>query len=93
MILNSKIGKTIFEKAKYDLEIIECVPKDMWQEPLYKPCKKPEEREKFWNDYNSLNFEKIIKKYARDNCKVRIKRMLKRVLHKGGKYDKFKVNR
>ena len=47
----------------------------------------------FWNDFNNLKFEKIIKKYARDNFGVRTKRMVKRFLHKGGIYDKLRVNR
>ena len=47
----------------------------------------------FWNDFNNLKFEKIIKKYARDSFGVRTKRMVKRFLHKGGIYDKLRVNR
>jgi hypothetical protein len=93
VIINSEVGKIIFEKIKSNLEIMECKAKDMLQEPLCKPCKEPEDRQKFWNDFNSLKFEKIIKKYARDSFRVRTKRMAKRLLHKGGVYDKFKVNR
>lgn len=93
VILNSKVGKAVFEKIGNDLEMIECDSQDMLQELLCRPCNRPDEREKFWKDYNSLEFTKIIKKYARDTCKVRLKRVIKKMLHRGGKYDKFKVNR
>lgn len=93
VIVNSEVGKTIFEKIKNDLEIIKCNSKDMLQEPLCKPCKEPENRQMFWDDFNNLKFEKIIKKYARDSFGVRTKRMVKRFLHKGGIYDKLRVNR
>ncbi len=93
VIINSEVGENIFQKVRTNLEIMECKAKDMLQEPLLKPCKEPDNRQEFWNDFNSLKFEKIIKKYAKDSFKVRIKRVLKRFLHKGGIYDKYKVNR
>lgn len=93
VILNSEVGKTLFAAVKEELNILECTPKQMYQQGFYKPYAKSEQREEFWRDYKNIPFGRVIKKYARDAFSVRVKRLAKRILHKGDNYDKFRVNR
>ena len=68
-IINTKKGKSIFEKVKQEIDIAECSLEDCIKYAcmLRCPSEEPETREEFWEDYKKESFENIIKKYTK--CK------------------------
>lgn len=65
VLVRTKKGKDIFEKISGDLKLkevtyeegIKCNPAE------YKSCKRPNQRETFFDDMNVMNFEELKKKY------------------------------
>ena len=40
------------------------------------PSNKPDQRDKFWKEYNSKGFKFVLRKYSKDSWKVLIKRCM-----------------
>ena len=81
--MNNK-GKNIFEKIKRNINFIErSIEEAKEKNPnLMRPSNMPENREKFWEEYEKNGIEYILKKYGRYNLKCIIKDYIKRVLKK-----------
>ena len=78
VLINSEKGKLLFESVKEKCDLLQCNIQSILQQPLREPCQKPDEREKFWVDYRLRSFDKILRKYARFDWKVRVKRRIKK---------------
>ena len=68
VIINNEKGKKWFESIKNKLDIIQCSIEDCIQNTytLNQPTQKGENREQFWQDFKTKEFEYIIKKYTKD---------------------------
>lgn len=64
VLVNTEKGQEYFEKAKGDVEWRETRIEDSMQHPLIEPEKRPQERDKFWQDFESKDFSYIAKKYG-----------------------------
>lgn len=81
-LVNSEKGLGLFKKALPDCEFREVNLKNYMQQPLRKPFPKPAERDKFWSDYKSLIFAKIIHMYTNDPLYKKIGSKLKKIVKK-----------
>ena len=50
--------------------------KDYLQPNMIAPSNKPNQRDKFWKEYNSKGFKFVLRKYSKDSWKVLIKRCM-----------------
>lgn len=66
-IINNNKGMEWFEKAKKDLQVIECDVEKCIKHTytLNQPTPISEKREEFWEDYKNKDFKDIIEKYAK----------------------------
>lgn len=83
ILINTEKGMEMFEKAKIDIDFVECTGREFIHPNLKKPTAKPVDRERFWLDYQRKGFGYIAKKYADygliGNTKRSIKYILKRL--------------
>lgn len=82
VLLNNDSGEKLFEKVKNDLIWKETRIEDSMQAPLQAPFPKPNDREKFWTDFLTKDFNYVIKKYANISIVYRIMRKIKKCLKK-----------
>lgn len=66
IIINNEKGKKIFNEGKKDIDTIDCSIDNCikYTYTLNQPTPVSKERDQFWKDYQSNNFEYIIKKYT-----------------------------
>lgn len=86
VVIQSKNGKKLFDKINF---LTNCVNVDVNQVfkvsniPMTASCTMPKGRNEFWDDYNKLHYEKLIKKYVKIPYKAIILGILRKVhLHK-----------
>ena len=85
VLVNTEKGKRMFDAATLDLERFECDIKNCIQPTLVKPSVASERRTVFWDDYQKMRFEDLLKKYTTPRSLVpRTKRSLKQILYKLG---------
>jgi len=86
VIVNTKKGSEMFENIKKDIEYIEKnIDEAKEKNPnLVKPTDCPDNRERFWEEYEQNGIEYILKKYGRYNFKYIVKDYIKRILNKIG---------
>jgi coenzyme F420-reducing hydrogenase beta subunit len=78
VLINTPKGKKVFENIKPIINYIESNTKDCLQPNLETPTKFPENRERFWNDYNQYGFKFIGRKYGNIRLRYKIKRIIGR---------------
>jgi len=78
VIINSQKGKELFEDIKLHFEIIKSDTENCLQPNLISPSKKPNEYDKFWEDYLKKGYKHVVKKYKIIICIKRIKNKLYR---------------
>lgn len=84
VLINSEKGKKIFDYVKRDLKYKETDIEKSMQEPLIAPFPKPINRERFWIDLKTKEFDFIANKYGTEkptSLFVRVKRKVKKVLN------------
>lgn len=64
VIVHNKKGYDLLKAISHESRIKRCTLEDCLQDRLKFPTPEPEHREKFWQDYYSLNFEDFLIKYA-----------------------------
>lgn len=92
IVINTQKGKEIFNNlSKYmELQKLDLNFAIKENEQLRKPTKFHKNREKFYRNIEKNRFDKLIKKYAKDTYKIRIKRNILRLMPKGIK-EKVKM--
>ncbi len=92
VLVNNKAGENAFERVKDKLIWKRTELKDSMQPPLKAPFPKPDNRERFWDDFRNKPFEYVAKKYGgiglKNDVKTflrKIKRKIKKLVVKGGK--------
>ena len=76
LIINSKKGEELLHFAEKEMLIKEINIKDYLQPNMIAPSNKPNQRDKFWKEYNSKGFKFVLRKYSKDSWKVLIKRCM-----------------
>lgn len=85
VLVNTEKGKRMFEASLADLESFECNVQNCMQPTLVKPSVASGRRTAFWNDYNQMPFDEVLKKYTTPlSGSLRAKRSLKQVMYKMG---------
>lgn len=64
LLINTDKGNEFINKVKSDLNIKESCIEHAMQRSFISSCEKPEERKKFWKDYNKYPFEIIARKWG-----------------------------
>lgn len=64
IFINSDKGNELFEQVKDEFAYIVCQPENCLQPTLQSPSKPSPRRKHFWDDYQIMKFEKLIKKYT-----------------------------
>lgn len=92
VITNTKKGSEIFENIKENIKYIERnIEEAKEKNPnLVKPTECPDNREKFWEEYEQNGIEYILKKYGRYNFKCITRDYIKRMLNKIGLLEVLK---
>ena len=81
IVLQSVKGKQLFEKIKSNLETRQIDINRVFEthnDAMIKSSVMPSDREKFWNDYQVLSYDSLLKKYVPLNSKERIKKVLRK---------------
>ena len=73
VLINNDIGYELFQEAKKDINFVETRLEDSMQKPLYEPYPKPDGREKAWQDFSEMSFDKFSKVYCHNGLKQKIK--------------------
>ena len=83
VLVNSEKGKRIWEEIKDEFAYFPCTVENLvsGNPQLQRPIGKSPNREQFWADYQS-GFDGIAKKYGGNDCKGKIKKLIKRILGK-----------
>ena len=89
VLVNNIKGERLFNNVKTELICKKTKLQDSMQPPLEAPFPKPENREQFWDDYNTKSFKYIAKKYGGYGVKnrfkdqiIRFKIKIKSLVHK-----------
>ena len=92
VLVNTDKGQEYFEKAKNDVEWRETRIEDSMQPPLKAPFPRPNERDRFWKEFETKDFSYIAKKYGTvkktsllRRCVRKAKSMLKELISIMGK--------
>ncbi|HWT76036.1 MAG TPA: Coenzyme F420 hydrogenase/dehydrogenase, beta subunit C-terminal domain [Mobilitalea sp.] len=81
VMINSWKGLEYFKKTVKELELYVSRLEDCMQPSMVSPVKEPDSRSAFWQDYTGNPFSYIVKKYASDSWKTRIKAKLRSTYH------------
>lgn len=79
VLINNDKGKGTFEIAKEMVSFQECRIEDSMQPPLIEPFSRPKQRESFWNDFLTMPFEIIAKRYGGYGIVNDMKKLLEKV--------------
>lgn len=64
VLVNTKKGSLLFEKAKDSIIFKETKIEESMQTALVRPYDEPATREQFWSDYNNKNFSYVVDNYG-----------------------------
>lgn len=94
IFVNTDKGNKIFNKIKKNIEYSEVDINEAikYNSAAIKSVEKNPNREKFFNDLDNLEFDKLIKKYCKPKFSVRLKRKVVFILKKIKIYDLIKKN-
>ena len=85
VLVNSPAGAAVFEEARRDFDCFEAHVKDCMQPTLFKPSAPSPRREQFWQDYQVMPFDQLMKKYTRPlTAPARAKKLVKKTMHRLG---------
>lgn len=85
VLVNTEKGKMLFDDSVVNLEYFECDLKNCIQPTLVKPSAASGRRSAFWEDYQKIRFEDLLKKYTIPLSIVpRTKRSLKQIMYTVG---------
>lgn len=83
VLVNSEMGKEVFQQASKDLQCIECDIRNCIQPTLVKPSSPSPLREVFWQNYQEKGFEYALKKYKKSLPLIkRLKKDTKQILYR-----------
>lgn len=82
VLINNKTGGVLFDNINKYVECRKCRLEDSMQEPMKGPFDAPSNREEFWKDYHTKDFEFIAKKYGGFSVTHNWKRQIIRLLRK-----------
>ena len=80
VLANTDKGQKWLEKAFSECEYRECDIADYMQEPFIKSFDKPDDYEKFWENFFSKDFDELVKEKYGDSLKKRMKWRAKRII-------------
>ncbi len=92
LLVNTSNGAKIFEKIRNKFECVE-VPVNkliLDVKELTISTRKPQKRDVFFKDMNSMSLDEFFKKYFSINLKIKVKKYIKIFLAKTGLYNKIK---
>ncbi|MGI6007456.1 MAG: Coenzyme F420 hydrogenase/dehydrogenase, beta subunit C-terminal domain [Ruminococcus sp.] len=64
VMVNTSKGRGIWEKAREDMEVIECTGYPYRHTNMKHPTRRPDNYDEFWEDYLTRGFDYIMKKYC-----------------------------
>ncbi len=64
VLVNNDLGASAFEQVKMKLDFKSTLIEDCLQLPLKAPCQRPESRDQFWTDFQTLDFSCVAKRYG-----------------------------
>lgn len=80
-LIQTEAGTELFEKSNEKLRCEKLMENECIQPQLKRPHDVPKEKEKFWNDYKHMSFERLMKKYTiYGGIRFKVKRKLKKFL-------------
>ena len=82
VLVNNELGEQLFHDIKDELDIRETKIEDSMQPPLKAPFDIPDNREQFWVDFYTTDFETVAKKYGGYGFKNDVKNSLKKIKRK-----------
>lgn len=85
-MVNTPRGLELFEAIKENIIYEKSCKEDTWQPHLQYPIVRPKYRDKFWMNYNSTNFELIMKKYGQGSLQSRTIKYFTPIVKKLGLY-------
>lgn len=80
VICSTPKGQEWLEKGLQTCDYQECDIKEYMQEPLIRSFEKPENYERFWQEYFTKDFSEIVKARYEDSAKAHIKWRVKRIV-------------
>lgn len=85
VLVNSPAGAQVYDAARKDFADFEADIADCLQLNLIEPSKPSPCRNQFWQDYQKMPFNMLIKKYTRPrSAGARLKKLLKKILYRLG---------
>lgn len=85
IFISTEKGRRLFEQSKSMFTTIECKAVECLQPTLVKPSVASPRREEFWNDYQQMEFSKLIKQYTTPRTLLlQCKKHLKKILYNVG---------
>lgn len=86
VMVNTSRGKEIWDKAKEDMDIIDCTGYPYRHTNMKRPTARPDNYDEFWEDYLEQGFDYVMKKYCdyeiKDWKRIKTKRLLQKVKRK-----------
>lgn len=82
MMVNTDRGAKMFEKVKDNIIWQGTKIEDSMQPPLKAPFPRPIQREQFWRDFSSRNFNYIVRKYTSYGKWNKVKQKIKGIVKK-----------
>lgn len=79
VLINNEVGKKALESIKDNLVCKQTELKNSMQPPLKAPFPEPENRERFWHDFQEKPFDYIAKKYAGYGFNGNMKKILRKI--------------
>ena len=86
VLVNNEHGLSWFEKSKDMLIWKETCLADSLQHAMIRPYNKPAERDRFWKDFSTKSFDKMVYKYCGGGLLSKIKRKMRITLQKFKEY-------
>lgn len=82
VLINTQKGAEIFEKCTYSFDFFACDVENCMQPTLFKPSIASSRREEFWNDYQNLPFDELLRKYTVPlTLNGKIKKCIKKLMY------------
>lgn len=78
VLINNDKGHDLFKQTYIHIEYKECRIEDSIQYPLQRPFERPKERDKFWLDFNTKRFSKIVKSYGEKGILALLRKVIKK---------------
>ncbi|MCR2049083.1 Coenzyme F420 hydrogenase/dehydrogenase, beta subunit C-terminal domain [Acetatifactor muris] len=90
VLVNTPEGQEYFSHISENVIVVETEIEDCMQPSLRNPVKRPNNYDKFWEDYLDRGFAFICKKYLGGGLKGKIRKLIKKALIKTGLWNQVK---